>query len=223
MAMIFTDRRDAGRRLAEALRPVAAGKDVLVLGLPRGGIPVAYEVASALDAPLDVFVVRKLGAPGQPELAMGAIASGGVRILNEDVIDALHVPPEAVEFVAEAEQRELERREREYRGARPLPEVHGRAVIIVDDGLATGATMMAAIQALRRRDPSQIIAAAPTGAEETCQAIRTAADACVCLQCPSPFYGVGQSYADFSQTSDDEVRGLLEAASRSHATGVTPR
>jgi predicted phosphoribosyltransferase len=181
MAMIFTDRRDAGRRLAEALRPVVAGQDVLVLGLPRGGIPVAYEVASALDAPLDVFVVRKLGAPGQPELAMGAIASGGVRILNEDVIDALRIPPEAVEFVAEAEQRELERREREYRGTRPFPEVRGRTVIIVDDGLATGATMMAAIQALRLRAPAQIIAAAPTGADETCRAIRRVADACVCL------------------------------------------
>jgi len=211
MAMIFTDRRDAGRRLAEALRPLVAGREVLVLGLPRGGIPVAYEVASALDAPLDVFVVRKLGAPGQPELAMGAIASGGVRILNEDVIDALRIPPEAVEFVAEAEQRELERREREYRGARPFPDVLGRTVIIVDDGLATGATMMAAIQALRHRAPAQIIAAAPTGADETCRAIRRVADACVCLECPTPFYGVGQWYADFSQTSDDEVVELLRA------------
>ena len=223
MAMIFTDRRDAGRRLAEALRPVAAGRDVLVLGLPRGGIPVAFEVAEALDAPLDVFVVRKLGAPGQPELAMGAIASGGIRFLNEDVIDLLHVPPEAVEFVAEAEQRELERREREYRGARPFPDVHGRTVIIVDDGLATGATMMAAIQALQLRAPARIIAAAPTGAEETCRLIRTAADECVCVITPDPFYGVGQWYEDFAQTSDDEVRALLDAATRAHPAGGPAR
>ena len=212
MAIIFTDRRDAGRRLAEALRPTAAGKDRLVFGLPRGGIPVAYEVALALDAPLDVFVVRKLGAPVQPELAMGAIASGGIRILNDDVISELRIPAEAVEFVAEAEQRELARREIAYRGSRPPADVRGRTVIVVDDGLATGATMMAAVEALRRRQPAAIIAAAPVGAPETCELIRDAADACICVECPRPFHGVGEWYADFTQTTDAEVSALLESA-----------
>ncbi|CAN5876212.1 phosphoribosyltransferase [soil metagenome] len=218
--MMFKDRREAGRRLAETLRPFVAQPDLLVLGLPRGGIPVAYEVARALNAPLDVFVVRKLGVPGHEELAMGAIATGGVRILNRETIRQLRIPPEAVERVTLAEQRELERRERAYRGARPVPDVQGRTVIVVDDGLATGASMSAAIAALRQQHPARIVVAAPVAAAETCEALREMADVCVCMQTPQPFHGVGQWYADFGQTTDAEVSALLNEAAQRYVAGA---
>ena len=213
MTEMFRDRREAGRRLADALSPFAAEPDLLVLGLPRGGIPVAYEVARALHAPLDVFVVRKLGVPGHEEVAMGAIASGGIRVLNGTMIRQLHIPPATVERVVRAEQRELERRERAYRGARAAPDVRGRTVILVDDGLATGASMAAAIAALRRQSPASIVVAVPVAAAETCDALREMADICTCVETPRPFHGVGQWYVDFEQTTDAEVRALLDAAS----------
>jgi predicted phosphoribosyltransferase len=186
---------------------------VVVLGLPRGGIPVAYEVAQALNAPLDVFVVRKLGLPGHPEYAMGAIASGGVRVLNDDVIRQLHVPPSAVEAVARAEQQELERRERAYRGARQALPMEGRIVILVDDGLATGSTMRAAVLAIRRQFPSQIVVAVPVGARETCRTMDDIADEVVCARMPEPFRAVGLWYEDFDETTDDEVRRIVSPAS----------
>jgi predicted phosphoribosyltransferase len=214
VAALFRDRQEGGRALAQALRPFAARPRLLVLGLPRGGIPVAYEVARALQAPLDVFVVRKLGVPGYEELAMGAIASGGTRVLNRRTIRELHISSEDVERVAEAEQRELDRREQAYRGQRAAPEIRDRSVIVVDDGLATGATMAAAVAALREQHPAAIIVAAPVGAAETCAALRTMADDCVCAETPHPFQGVGRWYGDFEQTTDDEVRRLLDAAGR---------
>jgi predicted phosphoribosyltransferase len=208
----YADRREAGSALAGRLGDYAGRNDVVVLGLPRGGIPVAYEVARALNAPLDVFVVRKLGLPGHPEYAMGAIASGGVRVLDDDVIRQLHVPPSAVEAVARAEQQELERRERAYRGARQALPVEGRIVILVDDGLATGSTMRAAVLAIRRQFPSQIVVAVPVGARETCRAMNQVADEVVCARMPEPFQAVGLWYEAFEQTTDEEVRGLLEAS-----------
>ena len=206
----FHDRRHAGRVLAQALTQHAHRNDVIVLALPRGGVPVAYEVARALRVPLDVFIVRKLGVPGQEELAMGAIALGGVRVLNDDVIRGLGIDAAAVERVSRSEQRELERRVREYRGDRPLPELRDRTAILVDDGLATGATMLAAVKALRLQQPARIVVAVPTAAAETCAQLRSEADEVVCATTPRPFRGVGQWYLDFSQTSDDEVRELLE-------------
>ena len=210
----FRDRREAGRALAKEL--TAAGyaerTDLLVLALPRGGVPVAYEVARALNAPLDVFLVRKLGAPGRPELAMGAIASGGVRVLVDEVVYGLNIPPEVIERVAEAEQRELERREREYRDGRPAPDVSGKTVILIDDGLATGATMRAAAQALRALGPARIVVAVPVAAEETCYEFTALADEVVCARTPDPFIAVGYWYDDFSQTTDEEVRDLLARA-----------
>ena len=206
----FHDRRHAGRVLAQALTQHAHRNDVIVLALPRGGVPVAYEVARALRVPLDVFIVRKLGVPGQEELAMGAIALGGVRVLNDDVIRGLGIDAAAVEMVARSAQRELERRVREYRGDRPLPELRDRTAILVDDGLATGATMLAAVKALRLQQPARIVVAVPTAAAETCAQLRSEADEVVCATTPRPFRGVGQWYLDFSQTSDDEVRELLE-------------
>lgn len=211
---IFQDRRDAGRKLAEKLSAYAGRPDVLVLALPRGGVPVAYEVARALDAPLDVFIVRKLGLPGHEELAIGAIASGGVRVLNEDIVRGLRIPQSVIDAVAERELRELERRERAYRGDRPPPEVRGRTVILIDDGLATGASMRAAVAALRAQNPAQIIVAVPTAAPETCAALEPEVDKVICATMPEPFYGVGRWYEDFSQTSDEEVRALLEEANR---------
>jgi predicted phosphoribosyltransferase len=208
----YADRREAGRVLADRLRDYTGQNDVVVLGLPRGGIPVAYEVARALNAPLDVFVVRKLGLPGHPEYAMGAIASGGVRVLNDDVIRQLHVPPSAVEAVARAEQQELERRERAYRGARQALPMEGRIVILVDDGLATGSTMRAAVLAIRRQFPSQIVVAVPVGARETCRAMDQLADEVVCARMPEPFQAVGLWYEEFEQTTDEEVRRLLAAS-----------
>ena len=211
----FLNRREAGIQLAEKLGHFAGKRDVLVLGLARGGVPVAYEVARALHVPLDVFVVRKLGAPGHEEFAIGAIATGGIRVLNPEAIQLLGITSSAIERVTMLEQQELERREKMYRGDRPPVSVKGRTVIVVDDGLATGATMQAAITALRRQDPAAIIAAAPVVAPETCRSLRTVADGCEYVQAPEPFYGVGLWYADFSPTSDAEVQSLLESAARS--------
>jgi putative phosphoribosyl transferase len=212
MARLFRDRTDAGQQLATQLTAYANRPDVVVLALPRGGVPVAYEVAQALNAPLDIFLVRKLGLPGQEELAMGAIATGGVTVLNSEVVDMLRIPEQVIEEVAAQEQRELERRERLYRGDRPPPDVRGKTVILVDDGLATGASMSAAAAALRELEPSRIVVAVPTAAPETCDAFRHAVDEIVCAITPDPFYAVGLWYEDFSQTSDDEVRELLARA-----------
>lgn len=221
MPTAFRDRTEAGRLLAEKLTTYSGRPDVLVLALPRGGVPVAYEVARALDAPLDVFVVRKLGVPGHEELAMGAIASGGVCVLNDDLVQTLRIPDQLIEVVTARERRELERRERAYRNGRPAPGVRGRTVILVDDGLATGSTMRAAVEALRRLGPARVVVAVPTAAPSTCDEFRHEADECVCDITPDPFYAVGLWYEDFSQTTDDEVRDLLErsAAPVAAATG----
>jgi putative phosphoribosyl transferase len=210
--MIFRDRHHAGRYLAGKLAKYANRPDVLVFGLPRGGVPVAYEVARALRAPLDIFLVRKLGLPGQEELAMGAIASGGVQVLNEHVVRALGVPQDIIDSVAATEQEELARREQLYRGNRATPEVRGRTIILVDDGLATGSTMRAAVAALRQRGPARIVVAVPVGAPETCAEFQDEADEAICARTPEPFHAVGAWYQDFSQTTDDEVRELLEKA-----------
>jgi len=208
------NRTEAGRLLAEKLKAYANRPDVLVLALPRGGVPVAYEVARALNAPLDIFLVRKLGLPGHEELAMGAIATGGVRVLNQDVVQALRVPDRLINAVAAAEREELNRREREYRGDRPPPEVRGRTVILIDDGLATGSTMRAAVEALKQQQPARIVVAVPIASPETCDELRTEVDEIVCAVTPEPFYAVGLWYDDFSQTTDQEVRNLLEQARR---------
>jgi predicted phosphoribosyltransferase len=215
--MLYPDRREAGRFLARQLMEYAGRPDVVVLGLPRGGVPVAYEVARALGAPLDVFLVRKLGLPGHEELAMGAIASGGVRVLNEDVVRALGISEDVVATVVAEELQELKRRERAYRGDRPAPDVRGKTVVLVDDGLATGSTMRAAVAALRRQGPARIVVAVPVGAPETCAEFQEEADEAVCAQTPDPFYAVGLWYRDFSQTTDDEVRELLEQAAEERA------
>lgn len=212
MSLPYLDRREAGRRLAADLRSFAARSDVLVLGLPRGGVPVAYEVARALGAPLDVFVVRKLGVPGREELAMGAIASGGVRVIVPEVVRALGIGERDLDAVADAEYRELERRERLFRGDREPPDYAGRTVILVDDGLATGATMRAAVQALRELGPRRIVVAVPAGAAETCAELEQLADAVICAATPEPFQAVGLWYRDFTQTTDEEVRELLADA-----------
>lgn len=209
--MIFRDRHDAGRYLAGKLKKYAGRPDVLVLALPRGGVPVAYEVAKALRVPLDIFLVRKLGLPGHEELAMGALASGGVRVLNEHVVHGLNVPDDVIARVTIAEQTELTRRERLYRGDRPTPDVRDRTIILIDDGLATGSTMRAAVAALRRREPARIVVAVPVGAPETCAEFQDEADEAICARTPDPFYAVGAWYADFSQTTDEEVRQLLQA------------
>ena len=199
-----------GARLAR----YAARSDVLVLALPRGGVPVAYEVAKQLGAPLDVFLVRKLGVPGYEELAMGAIASGGVRVINEDVVRYMDIPGEVIDLVAAGEQQEMERRERAYRDDRPLPEVKDRVLILVDDGLATGSSMRAAAQALRKQQPARIVVAVPVSAAQTCDEFRGEVDEVVCVNTPEPFQGVGLWYEDFSQTTDEEVRELLERATQ---------
>ena len=217
---LFRDRRDAGRVLARLLDQYRGRPDVLVLGLPRGGVPVAYEVAAALGAPLDVFVVRKLGVPGREELAMGAIASGGVVVVNDDVVRGLGIAPEAIQQVAEQEGRELLRREQAYRERRPSPEVAGKVVILVDDGLATGASMRAAIEALRQLGPARIVVAVPAAPESTCRELLPIADEVVCATTPSPFFAVGASYWDFTQTADEEVRDLLRAAATSRPPGL---
>jgi putative phosphoribosyl transferase len=205
----FLDRRHAGRVLASRLAAYANRPDVVVLALPRGGVPVAHEVARALGAPLDVFLVRKLGVPGQEELAMGAVATGGVRVMNEQIVRALRIPDYLIDMVAAKEQKELARRERLYRGDRPPPNVRGRTVILVDDGLATGASMQAAIAALRAHQPARIVVAVPTAAPETCEALKADVDEVICAITPEPFYSVGLWYGDFSQTTDDEVKDVL--------------
>lgn len=212
MRPLFDDRADAGERLARHLQQYAGRDDVVILALPRGGVPVAYEIAAALDAPLDVFLMRKLGVPGHEELAMGAIASGGVRVLNESVVDALDVPTAVLDAVAEKERRELQRREELYRDGRPPVDVSGKIVIVVDDGLATGSTMRAAVHALRSREPKKLIVAVPVAAPETCEAFADEVDATICAETPQPFFGVGLWYRNFSQTSDDTVRELLGKA-----------
>ena len=208
---IFQDRADAGRFLATKLDKFANRKDVVVLGLPRGGVPVAYEVARKLNAPLDIFVVRKLGVPGHEELAMGAIASGGVRVLNQEVFSQLHIPDDIIALVVDNEQRELERREREYRGDHAPLDLRGRVVILVDDGLATGSSMHAAVQAVRQRQPLRIVVAVPVGARETCESFQNEVDTmAICAITPEPFQAVGSWYADFSQVTDEDVQKLLD-------------
>ena len=212
MVSRFRNRRDAGRRLAAELRTYANRTDVIVLALPRGGVPVGYEVATALDVPLDVFVVRKLGLPWHEELAMGALASGGVRILDDDLIRVARVSTEDIERVTAAEQVELESREQRYRGDRPFPDLTGKTVLLVDDGLATGSTMRAAVAALRQEVPRRIVVAVPVAAPATCDAFRDIADDIVCAVTPEPFRAVGLWYDDFSQTTDEEVHELLVQA-----------
>jgi predicted phosphoribosyltransferase len=213
----FEDRKAAGRALAARLRKYAGRGDVLVLALPRGGVPVAYEVAEVLGAPLDLFLVRKLGTPGHRELAMGAIASGGVRVLNDEVVRWYGITPAAIDAVAREEQRELERREAIYREGREPASMEGRVVILIDDGLATGSTMKAAVQAVQQQNPAWVIVAAPVGARETCDALSAIADEVVCVRMPEPLSAIGQWYLDFDQTTDEEVRQLL----RAHARTVT--
>jgi putative phosphoribosyl transferase len=214
MERTFSNRTEAGRLLAEKLVKYAGRTDVIVLGLPRGGVPVAYEVAKRLRVPLDVFIVRKLGVPGFEELAVGAIASGGVRVLNEDVMRALPNADETIESVTARETAELERREQSYRDGRPAPELRDRIVILVDDGLATGATMRAALKALRQRDAAKIVVAVPVGPPDTCREFEDQADEVICASEPEFFQAVGQYYEDFSQISDDEVRELLARAAQ---------
>ncbi len=212
MSRRFRDRRDAGRQLAEKLETYADDPTVLVLGLPRGGVPVAFEVARVLGVSLDVFVVRKLGVPGHRELAMGAIASGGVRVLNREVVDALNISSAVIDFVSAQEQQELDRQQRAYRDDLPFPELTGRTVIVVDDGLATGSTMRAAVRALRQSNPGRIVVAAPVAAAETCRSLAQEADELVCCNVPESFYAVSAWYEEFGQTTDQEVRNLLESA-----------
>src|SRR5881394_1190052 len=218
MERVFPDRIEAGRLLAEKLEKYANRDDVIVLGLPRGGVPVAYEVAKRLRAPLDVFIVRKLGVPGFEELAAGAIASGGVRVLNEDVMRSIPYAHEAIEAVTAKETTELERREQIYREGRPPPELRDRIVILVDDGLATGATMRAAVKALRQRSVAKIVVAVPVGPPDTCREFEDEADETVCASTPEFFQAVGQYYEDFSQTSDEEVRELLARGLQEQST-----
>jgi predicted phosphoribosyltransferase len=208
--MMFRDRYDAGEALAERLREFAGRPGVVVLALPRGGVPVGYVVARQLGLPLDVFVVRKLGTPGQPELAMGAIASGGIRVLNADVVESLGIPEWAIEQVTRQEQEEMERREHQYRGDRPPLDVGGKTVILVDDGLATGSTMRAAAAALRQAGAARILVAVPVASRATCDQLREEGNEVVCATTPEPFFAVGQWYKDFAQTTDEEVRELLE-------------
>jgi predicted phosphoribosyltransferase len=219
----FLDRHDAGRQLAEVLK-TRGYRNPIVMGLPRGGVPVAYEVAKALGAPLDVFVVRKLGVPYQPELAMGAIASGGILVRNDDVLRMLGGAERALAAVERAERVELERREQLYRGDRPVATVRGRDVLVVDDGLATGATMKAAVLALEQAGAARVVVAVPVGPPETCAELEALADEVVCLQRPTRFMAVGQWYEDFGQTSDEEVRELLGQSDASESgAGLDPR
>ena len=215
----FIDRYDAGRRLGVALSTHAIGRPLIVIGLPRGGVPVGARVAEVLDAPLDTFVVRKLGVPGYEEVALGAIASGGARVLNQDIVDSLRIPGRVIDRVAAAEQRELERRERTYRGGQPFPTLSGHSVIVVDDGAATGASMRVAITALRGLGAKPIVAALPVASREAFRLLAAAADSCECLVTPEPFYGVGLWYQDFSEMTDIEVRALLAEARLRTSTG----
>jgi predicted phosphoribosyltransferase len=219
--MLFRDRTDAGKILARLLAKYAARQDVLVLGLPRGGVPVAYEVAAALEAPLDVFLVRKLGVPGAEELAMGAIASGGVRVLDSPLIRRFQIPPEAVEYVTRSEERELARRERSYRAGLPPLDVAGKTVILVDDGLATGASMRAAVSAVRRLGPASVVVAVPVAPGSAIEDLSSIGDEFVCAATPEPFYSVGRFYDRFDQTSDEEVHDLLNRAVADRETEVT--
>lgn len=209
---IFKNRRDAGKQLAEKLSEYEGQDDVIVLGLPRGGVPVAFEVAKALNVPLDVFIVRKLGVPGQPELAMGAIASGDIQVMNDSVVRRAGISEAQIEEVSQQEKEELKKREKAYRGARPDIDLQGKTVLLVDDGLATGASMRAAISALREHDPEKIIVAVPTAPPDTCQEFEPEVDQIICLHTPTPFWGVGGSYQNFSQTTNKEVRELLNRA-----------
>ncbi len=220
--MQFRDRVEAGRYLAEKLKDYAHRPDVLVLALPRGGVPVAYEVARALHAPLDVFLVRKLGVPGHEELAMGAIATGGVRVLNEELVDSLRIPDQVIEDVTAKELAELKRREQVYRDGRSAPQIRGRTVILVDDGLATGSTMRAATIALQQQNPAHVVVAVPVAVAETCDAFRAFVDEIICAVTPEPFYAVGLWYRDFSQTTDEEVRELLKQAAQEHSGASQP-
>jgi len=210
---IFTDRTDAGRQLANALGEYADTGNVVVLALPRGGVPVAYEVAKALHTPLDVMVVRKLGVPGHEELAMGAIASGNIRVINKDIVGYLNISQQGIDEVAESERLELERRERLYRGEKATCEVRGKTIILVDDGIATGATMRAAIGAIKLQQPAHLVVAVPTSALDTYNTISREVDRMICLSTPEPYIAVGRWYRNFSQTSDEEVTRLLEKAS----------
>jgi len=219
--MQYRDRAEAGQRLAEQLTAYANRPDVVVLALPRGGVPVAFAVAQVLNAPLDVFLVRKLGVPGHEELAMGAIAAGGVRVLNEEVVRLLRIPEAVIGTVAAQEQQELERRARHYRDGRPALDVRGRTIILVDDGLATGATMRAAVAALRQQQPAHIVITVPVAARSTCDELRAEGEDIVCGAMPEPFYAVGLWYEDFSQTSDAEVRDLLTWAAERQARLAT--
>jgi putative phosphoribosyl transferase len=224
--MLFRDRTEAGQKLGRELKAYANRQDVLVLGLPRGGVPVAFEVAKALNAPLDVLLVRKLGVPGKEELAMGALAklpgtgfaSGGVRIINQDIVESRQISSEAIARTAAVEQRELERRESAYRGNRPPLDLSDRTIILVDDGLATGATMRAAAIAIRKQQPKRIIAAVPVSALEVCNAFRVEVDEIICAETPSPFVAVGIWYQNFSQTTDAQVQKLLQIAADGKTT-----
>jgi putative phosphoribosyl transferase len=209
---LYKDRRDAGQKLAQDLMQYQGRSDVIVLALPRGGVPVAYEVARKLDVPLDIFLVRKLGVPGQEELALGAIASGGIQVTNREVVRALHIPDNEIEEIARRELEELNRRERAYRGNQPRTDIGGKIVILIDDGLATGASMRAAVDSLRLQHPAKIVVAVPTASREVCEAFKSIVDQIVCSTTPQPFFGVGVWYDDFEQTSDEEVRALLEMA-----------
>jgi len=215
---LFRDRTEAGRILARRLKPVVAGSYALILALPRGGVPVGFEIAQALHADLDVFLVRKLGVPGQEELGMGAIASGGVRVLNEPLIQYLDISPNAVARITAHEQHEIERRERAYRDGRPALPIVKRTVMLVDDGLATGASMLAAARAVRAQKPKRIIVAVPVASRDACEEFRGDVDEVICAETPEPFYSVGTWYEDFSQTSDSEVRELLERAVHQRTT-----
>jgi len=210
----FRNRTEAGQTLAGHLQHYKNTPNVLVLALPRGGVPVAYEVARELNAALDVFTVRKLGVPGHQELAMGAIATGGVRILHDGVIQELGIPQRTIDIVSDQEQQELERRERIYRGERSAPVIENRTIIVVDDGLATGSSMRAAVRALRQKDPARLVVAVPTAPAEACQQLRESADEVVCVVTPDPFYAVGGSYVDFGQITDDEVKEVIERAGK---------
>ncbi|HLI70236.1 MAG TPA: phosphoribosyltransferase [Ktedonobacteraceae bacterium] len=217
MGGVYQDRFDAGQQLAAHLQEYANRRDVLVLALPRGGVPVGFAVASHLHVPLDVFLVRKLGVPGEEELALGAIATGNVRVLNDDVIEGLHISERTIERVTQQEQSELARRERLYRDDRLPPDLRGRVVILVDDGLATGASMRAAARAVRSQQPARLVVAVPVAAPVVYESFRKEADEVICVYTPEPLYGVGRWYRDFSQTSDQEVHDLLEQAERSQS------
>jgi predicted phosphoribosyltransferase len=223
MGARYPDRFAAGRFLARQLRGYVDRPDVLVLALPRGGVPVAFEVARALRAPLDVFVVRKLGVPGHQELAFGAISTGGVRVIHPDMVDAFELSEDSIDAIVDQEERELARREHRYRRGRPLPRIHGKTVILVDDGLATGASMKAAVVAVREHEPSRLVVAVPIASMRTCESLAADVDEMICGLTPEPFLAVGQWYDDFGQTQDEEVNGLLARAAEERTSSVDGR